>query len=75
MRLWQKRIDFAPFPVERQRMSARFRGHDFLPTHRGNIDNVYDARIPDGNIKAARSRIEKNYVWGAAERHIAEYAA
>ena len=75
MRPWQKRIDFASFPVERQRMGARFRRHDFLATHRGNIDDVDDARIADGDIKVTRSLIEKNYVWGAAERHIAEYAA
>ena len=55
-------------------MSACFRRYDFLPTHRGNVDNIYDARIPDGDIKTAGSLIEKNYVWGAAQRHIAEYA-
>lgn len=55
-------------------MGTCFRWHDFLPLHRGNIDNVDDARISDGGIKVARSLIEKNYVWGAAERHIAEYA-
>src|SRR5262249_35257877 len=39
----------------------------------GNIDDVDDARIADGDIKMARSLIEKNHVWGAAERHIAEH--
>jgi len=55
-------------------MGTRFRLYDFLPTHRGNTDNVDDARIPDGRIKVARSLIEKNYVWGTAERHVANYA-
>jgi hypothetical protein len=74
MRPWQKRIDFVSFPIECQRMGTRFRLYDFLPTHRGNTDNVDDARIPDGHIKVARSLIEKNYVWGTAERHVANYA-
>lgn len=74
MRPWQKRVDFVSFPIERQRVGTRFRRYNFLPAHCGNVDNVYDAWIPDGDIKAARSLIEKNYVWGTAEQHIAEHA-
>src|SRR5215469_16579578 len=59
MRSRQKRIDFASFPIERQGMGTRFRRHDFLPAHRGDIDNVYDAGIADGDIEMARSLIGK----------------
>ena len=58
-------------------MGARFRRHDVLPTHGGDIDNVnvYDARIADGDIEVARSLIEENDVWGAAKCHIVQHAA
>src|SRR5205823_3964888 len=47
MRSWQKRIDFVPFPIEREGMRTCLSRHDFLPAHCGNIDDVYDARIAD----------------------------
>jgi len=56
-------------------MGTRFRRHDFLPAHRGDIDNVYDAGIADGDIEMARSLIEENDVWGAAEWRFGEHAA
>ena len=74
MRSRQKRIDFAPLPIERQRVRTGFRRHDFLPAHRGNIDDVNYARIADGDIKVSQARIEKNNVGGSAEEHITEDA-
>ena len=56
-------------------MGARFPWDDVLPTHGGDIDNVYDARITDGDIEVARSLIEENDVWGAAKCHIGQHAA
>ena len=50
MRSRQKRIDFVPFPIERQRVRTGFGRHDVLPAHRGDIDNVNDAGIADGDI-------------------------
>jgi hypothetical protein len=71
----QKRIDFVSFPIERQGVRTRFRRHDFLTAHRGDIDDIDYARIADGNIKVPRSRVEKNDVRGAAEAHITKDAA
>ena len=53
MGAWQKGIDFVSCPIERQRMRTRFCRHDFLPTHCGNIDDVYDARIADCDIEVS----------------------
>ncbi len=63
MRLRQERIDLVSFPIERQRVRTCFGRDGLLPAHRGNVDNVYYARITDGDIKVSRSRIEKNHVW------------
>src|SRR5215831_13041964 len=49
MRLRQERIDFAPLPVECQRMCACFGWHHLLAAHRANIDDVYYPRIANGD--------------------------
>ena len=72
MRPRQKRIDFVSFPIERQRVRTCFGRDDLVPAHHGNIDNVYYAKLTNGDIKVSRSRIEKNHVWSAAEGHIVE---
>src|SRR5260370_9968114 len=74
MRPRQKRVNFASFPVERQCVCTFFCGRDLLPAHRCNVDNIYYARMADGDIKVSRSPIEKNHVWSAAEGHIGEDA-
>src|SRR5262249_4269012 len=56
-------------------MRAFFRRHDFLPAHRGNIDNVDHAGIADGDIKVTGPRIKKNYVRSAAEANLTEDTA
>src|SRR5215831_3531021 len=74
MRLRQKRIHFAPLPVERQRMCACFRWHDLLAAHRANIDDVYYPRIADAHVKVSGFRMQENHVRGAAEGDIPEHA-
>src|SRR6516225_1665141 len=75
MRPRQKRIDFASLAIERQGVCAFFRRHDFLRAHRGNIDNVDDARIADGDIKVTGPGIKKNYIRSAAETNLTEDTA
>src|SRR5262249_37165775 len=54
MRFREERIDFAPLPVECQRMCACFRWHHLLAAHRGNIDDIYYPRVADGHVKVLR---------------------
>ena len=73
MRLGQERIDFVSLSVECQRVCTFFRRHHLLAAHCTNIDDVYYPRIADGHVKVPGLRMQKNYVWGAAKRSIAEH--
>src|SRR5262249_36209404 len=68
MRLRQERIDFAPLPVECQRMRACFRWHDLLAAHRANIADVYYPTIAAGPVNVAGLRMQGNHVGGSASR-------
>src|SRR6516164_6367305 len=57
MRFREERIDFAPLPVECQRMCACFGWHHLLAAHRGNIDDIYYPRVADGHVKVRGLRM------------------
>src|SRR6516225_2853638 len=59
MRLRQEGIDFAPLPVECQRVCACFGWHHLRAAHRDNIDDIYDPRIGDGHIEVSGLRMQK----------------
>jgi hypothetical protein len=74
MRFREERIDFAPLPVECQRMCACFGWHHLLAAHCGNIDDIYYPRVADGHVKVRGLRMQENHVRGAAEGDVPEHA-
>jgi hypothetical protein len=75
MRVRQEGVDFASLTIERQRVRARFRRHDFQAAHCRDVDHVYYARIANRDVKMSGSRIEKNNVRRAAESDVSERAS
>ena len=74
MRFREERIDFAPLPVECQRMCACFGWHHLLAAHRANIDDIYYPRVADGHVKVRGLLMQENHVRGAAEGDVPEHA-
>jgi len=74
MRFREERIDFAPLPVECQRVCACFGWHHLLAAHRANIDDIYYPRVADGHVKVRGLRMQENHVRGAAEGDVPEHA-
>src|SRR5262245_10669383 len=74
MRFREERIDFAPLPVECQRMCACFGWHHLLAAHFGNIDDIQYPRVADGHVKVRGLRMQENHVRGAAEGDVPEHA-
>jgi hypothetical protein len=60
-------------PVERQRVRSCFRRHHLLAAHRADVDDIYDARLADRDVKAPRLLIEEDHVRCAAQGDIAEH--
>src|SRR5215510_1927084 len=75
MGLRQEGVNFASLAIQRQRVGAGFRRHHLSPAHRANVYDIDDPWIADCHIQVSGSRIEKNHVRGAAERHVTEDAA
>src|SRR5712671_4906572 len=73
MRSGQERIDLVSFPIERQRVGARFGRRHFVAAHRADIDDVDDAGFPDGDVKVSGLRMQENDVRGPAEGDIGEH--
>jgi len=66
-------MDLVSFPIERQRVGARFGRHHLHAAHGADIDHVDDAGITDGDVKVPGLRMQENDVGDAAQADVGEH--